>query len=124
MSQTQTQAQTQTKKVCKEFYYRNCIKTPAFTETVVLMDGKVLKPSKVYRSKTGAHGTDVYCLTEEEWQRTWVIVFEQSNSGKPYVTTFNVPDNVRELVEQAWLYEGATIKEIIRTVAKLQTMSW
>jgi len=120
MSQAQTQAQTQT-KICKRYYYRNCIKTPGFTETIVILDGKVLRPSSIRRSKTGAHGEDIYCLSQEEWQRAWVIVFEQSNSGKPYVTTINVPEHIKELIEIAWLYEGATIKEIVRTVTKLQT---
>ena len=113
------QTQTQT-KICKRYYYRNCIKTPGFTETIVILDGKVLKPSSVRRSRTGAHGEDIYCLSEEEWNRTWVIVFEQSNSGRPYVTTFNVPEPIKELIERAWLCEGATIKDIVRTVVKFQ----
>jgi len=109
------------KKICKQFSYRNCIKTAGFTEAVILLNGRVLKPSSVRRSKTGAHGEDIYCLFQEEWDRTWIIMFEMSNSGKPYVTTINVPEPIKELIEQAWLYEGATIGEIIRTVAKLQT---
>jgi len=110
-------------KICKKFYYRNNIKTPAFTETVVLVDGMMLKPSKMYRSRTGAHGEDIYCLSEEEWSKAWILIFEQSNSGKPYITVINVPEPIKELIERSWLYENATIKEIVRVVAKFQKMS-
>jgi hypothetical protein len=124
-NQDQIQTQIQTKKVCKEFYYRNCIKYPGMTKTIVIINGKILKPSRVRRSRTGAHGEDYYCLFQEEWQKAWVITFVQSNSGRRYVSTENVPDNIRELIEEAWINEDVAIDEIASIIAKLQTMnSW
>jgi hypothetical protein len=125
MSQAQDQqTQTQT-KICRRYYYRNNIKMPGPTETVIILDGRVLRPNKIYRSRSGAHGEDVYCLSEEQWQRVWIVTFEQSNSGKRHVSTVNVPDNIRELIEEAWINEDVAIDEIASIIAKLQTMnSW
>jgi hypothetical protein len=122
MSQAQI-SNTQIKKVCKKFHYRNNAKALGLTKTVVIMNGKVLKPSSTRRSRTGTHGEDYYCLSQEEWQKTWIVTFEQSNSGRRYITVTNVPDNVRELIEQIWLYEDVSIEEIASIVAKLQTMN-
>jgi hypothetical protein len=96
---------------------------PGLTETVIILDGRILKPNKTYRSRSGAHGEDIYCLSEEQWQRVWIVTFEQSNSGKRHVSTVNVPDNIRELIEEAWINEDVTINEIASIIAKLQTMS-
>ena len=115
-----SQTQVQTQKICKQYYYRNCIKYSGLTKTIIVLDERVLRPSKVYRSKTGAHGEDIYCLSEAEWQRAWIVTFEQSNSGRRYVSTMNVPEAVKELIEQAWLYEDASIEEIASIIAKLQ----
>jgi hypothetical protein len=121
MSQDQDQIQTQVKKICRQYYYRNNIKTPGLTETIIILGGRVLKPNKTYRSRSGAHGEDIYCLSQEQWQRVWVVTFEQSNSGKRYVSTENVPEAVKELIEQAWICENTTIDEIASIIAKLQT---
>jgi hypothetical protein len=51
------------------------------------------------------------------------VTFAQSNSGKRYVGTENVPEAVKELIEQAWVCENTTIEEITSIIAKLQTMS-
>jgi hypothetical protein len=109
-----------TGKVCREYYYRNNIKAPGLTKAIVVLDGRVLRPSRTRRSRTGAHGEDYYCLSQGEWNRAWVIILEQTNSGKRYVSTINVPESVKELIERAWIYEGATVSEVASVAAKLQ----
>ena len=110
------------KKECRTFEYRHTIKTGARTETIVVLDGRVVRPSSVRRSKTGAHGEDYYCMPPEEWARAWVIHLSQSNSGRRSIAFENVPEPVRELLEQAWLYENAFVEDIGITAARLYSM--
>ena len=81
----QTQVQTQTTK-CAEFSFRHTLKTSARTQYIVIDAEKweILKPTRKERSRTGAHGKDVYCLTPEEWNKTITVVLVRSNSGKLY----------------------------------------
>jgi len=81
----QTQVQTQTTK-CVEFSFRYTLKTGARTQYIVIDAEKweILKPTRKERSRTGAHGKDVYCLTPEEWNKTITVVLVRSNSGKLY----------------------------------------
>jgi hypothetical protein len=107
------------KKTCVEFEFRKTIKTGALTIPLVFLDGKVLKPSRECYSRTGAHGNIIFCLSEEEWNRAWIIKLYQSNSGKRSVIVKNVPQEIGELIEQAWVYENADVHEIVKNVEKL-----
>jgi hypothetical protein len=107
------------KKTCVEFEFRKTIKTGALTIPLVFLDGKVLKPSREYYSRTGAHGNIIFCLSEEEWNRAWIIKLYQSNSGRRSVITENTPQGVKDLVEQAWIYEDTSIDDIIKALEKL-----
>ena len=69
---------------CEEFYYRRNIKAAGRTQYYVIRvdTWEILEPTRVERSRTGAHGKDVYCLPEEIWDMTMVVFIERSNSGK------------------------------------------
>jgi hypothetical protein len=69
-----------------EFSFRYTLKTSARTQYIVIDAEKweILKPTRKERSRTGAHGRDVYCLTPEEWNKTITVVLVRSNSGKLY----------------------------------------
>jgi len=73
-----------TKVVCKKFYYRRNINTWGKTQYYIIDPQKweILEPVRRERSRTGAHGEDVYCLSEEVWNRVIIIKLERSNSGK------------------------------------------
>jgi hypothetical protein len=108
-------------KICREFEHRNTLKTGAISTTILILDGKVLRPSRAERSRTGAHGTDYYCLSPSEWSRTWIIELRESNSGKRYIETVNVPADVAKLLTEMWLYENVSVSEI-QQVARLLYM--
>jgi purine nucleoside permease len=69
-----------------EFGFRYTLKTGARTQYVVIDAEKwrILKPLRRERSRTGAHGKDIYCLTPEEWNKTITVLLTRSNSGKLY----------------------------------------
>jgi hypothetical protein len=101
MSKTQAQ-----EVFCREFVYRRNLNYPGLTRTIVVVDGKVARPTKVYRSKTKAHGTDIYCLDQLSWSKAWVVELVQSNSGKRHVYFENVPDEDAQMIKTAWLEKG------------------
>jgi len=70
--------------ICREYSYRYTIKTGARTQ-YYLIDverWEILEPTRKERSKTGAHGKDIYCLSKDVWDRTITVLLERSNSGK------------------------------------------
>jgi hypothetical protein len=106
-------------KICREFEYRRTIKTNALTVTLIVSNGgKILKPHSARYSKTGAHGTEVYCLTEDEWSKVWIVKLYQSNSGKRSAI-IQAPENVKTIIEQLWMYEDADVEDIAMTVSHL-----
>ncbi|MEM1842840.1 MAG: hypothetical protein QXL19_10735 [Ignisphaera sp.] len=67
------------KKVVLKEYYRRNIKMPGLSLSfVVTPEGKLLKPIEEIRSRTGAHGDDVYVVNPP----VYVLRYERSNSGK------------------------------------------
>jgi hypothetical protein len=69
---------------CVEYEYRSNIKMPGRTLYVLIDTSKweIVRPTRKERSKTGAHGKDVYCLDEATWSRVVVVALKRSNSGK------------------------------------------
>jgi hypothetical protein len=112
---------SETSKICKGFEYRSTLNTRALTVSIVVLDGKVLRPTRSERSRTGAHGVDYYCLEESEWSRAWIIELRESNSGKRYIETVNVPGDISKLLAELWLYENASVSEV-EQVARLLYM--
>ena len=71
-------------RVCKEFEYRRNLRMPGRTQYYLIDTGEweIVKPTRAERSKTRAHGKDVYCLSKEVWSRVVVVCLRRSNSGK------------------------------------------
>jgi len=69
-----------------DFEFRYTLKTGARTQYIVIDVEKweILKPTRKVRSRTGAHGKDIYCLAPEKWVKTITVVLDRSNSGKLY----------------------------------------
>jgi len=70
------------KLVCREFEYRHNLKFSGRTE-YILFDTvvfEIIRPAKIERSRTGAHGIDIYCLPN--WGDVTIVRLEMSNSGK------------------------------------------
>ncbi|MEM4952204.1 MAG: hypothetical protein QXV81_08090 [Ignisphaera sp.] len=67
------------KKVVLREYYRRNINTPGLSLSfVATLEGKLLRPVEEIRSRTGAHGDDVYLIDPP----VYVLRYERSNSGK------------------------------------------
>ncbi len=67
------------KKVVLQEYYRRNIKTAGLSLSfVVTPEGRLLKPAKEVRSRTRAHGEDVYLIDPP----VFVLRYERSCSGK------------------------------------------
>jgi len=104
---------------CEEYYYRNT-RMGGYTRSLLVLDGGVLRPNAKVRSRTGRHGKDVYCLTEDQWQRVWWVKLEQSNSGKRAITcSTNIPREVAEVLERMWLYEDHDAASIAEAAVML-----
>jgi len=70
--------------VCKEFEYRRNIKFPGRTQYVLIDTAtwEILTPVRRERSRTKAHGADIYCLPPEKWNEIVIVGLYRSNSGK------------------------------------------
>ena len=107
-------------KICKRFGYRKTLKTGALTKTIVIdpINVRIIEPTYTERSKTGAHGWDLYCLDEETWKRVWIITVEVSNSGKRYISFENIKDeSIKRELERIWL-AGAGLETLIDVALK------
>jgi len=86
----------------------------AITEEIVvcMVCKKVLAPSRTRRSRTGTHGEDYYVHEHPLVS----IVLEQSNSGRRRVVVPKELAEVEDLLERAWVYEGATPEDIRKAI--------
>jgi hypothetical protein len=103
--------------ICREFPFRRT-GMGAITRAVVVVNGKVVQPIRSRRSRTGNHGEDHYCLLPEEWKKSWIVVLEQSNSGRRYIHFENVPENAAKAIEEAWV-SGASVNAIMQLARML-----
>ena len=109
-------------KICRNFSYRRTLKTGALTLTIVYdpVTKNIVMPSRKDRSRSGAHGEDIYCLDKDLWNRVYIITLYQSNSGKRDISfSENVPTDVIEKLTIAWLYENTIVDDIIRILKKV-----
>ena len=109
-------------KKCINFPFRST-SLGGLTKYYVILDGKILRPSRKVRSKTERHGEDIYCLSDEEWGRTIVIGFYQSNSGKRSYDIHKIPkdiekDKIEEILRE-WLYSEVDDYTIALTIANM-----
>jgi hypothetical protein len=104
-------------RICKEFSYRRTLKTGALTLTIVYdpVEKKILTPDRRNRSRSGAHGDDIYCLSKDQWNKVYIITLYQSNSGKRDISfSENVSQDIVEKLTIAWIYEDTIVDDIIR----------
>jgi hypothetical protein len=82
----------------------------AITEEIVicLTCRRVLEPSRVRRSRSGTHGEDYYVHEHPMIS----ITLEESNSGRRKVVVPKEIEEIKDLVERAWVYEDATVEDI------------
>jgi hypothetical protein len=107
---------------CRSFPYRYTLKTGALTLTIVINESGVVRPARVHRSRSGAHGEDVYCL--DNWNDVWTIYLNQSNSGRRSISfSDNVPDSVKRIAEQLWIYENVSVHELEKLLSLLYKQS-
>jgi hypothetical protein len=87
-----------------EKYYRRCAKKEGRTYPIAYCPtcNAVVPPSAVERSKTGAHGTNIY-VHEHELK---FLTLVSSNSGKRKVEAEpGFPEHLAERARALWLYE-------------------
>ena len=104
--------------VCKEFEYRRNIKFPGRTQ-YVLIDTEtfeVLEPTRVERSRTGAHGADTYCLEQQRWSGVAVVALYRSNSGKLSYRV-EAPEHIKRELEEL-LMLASDFEDMVDTVHK------
>jgi hypothetical protein len=107
------------KVVCREFAYRQTIKTGARTQHYLIdaSTWEIIKPTRKVRSRTGAHGEDVYCLPQEAWNNVIIVSLERSNSGKLYYDIVASQSLAREVSElRELLYYASDFSEMVETV--------
>jgi len=119
MSQVQTQTQTQAPSIlCRKFEYRNNIKFPGRTEHILVDTAtwEILKPTRIERSRTRAHGADIYCLEQQRWSRVAVIALYRSNTGKLrwYI---EAPEQIKRDLEEL-LMLASDFEDMVDTVHK------
>jgi len=69
--------------------FRHTFKTDAVTRCHVLLpNGEELKPVYERRSRTGAHGEDIYDVD----QTVYVVEYRRSGSGREYIIVYSVDE--------------------------------
>jgi len=87
-----------------EKYYRRCIKAHGRTRNIAYCPtcNSVIPPTSVRRTRTGAHGEDIY-VHEHELK---FLTLVSSNSGVRRVEAEpGFPERLAERAKQLWLYE-------------------
>ena len=104
--------------ICREYAYRYTIKTGARTQFILVDPATwtILKPSRLERSRTGAHGWDIYCLPEKLWSRIIVVELKRSNSGKLRYKVMGLEEYASEIKEMLMLCSD--FSEMKETVEK------
>jgi len=102
--------------VYKHVAYWRYTRMGAITEEIVvcLVCKRVLEPTRTRRTRSGTHGEDYYIHEHPLLS----IVLKESNSGRRSVTVPKELEEVRKLVEKAWVYEGASVEDIRKQVAQ------
>lgn len=91
-------------------YYRRNLKTAGLSLSIVVdVNGRRLKPIKEERSKSGAHGEDLYLINNP----VYVLRYNVSNSGKvSWSIVYVDPNNIDQL------YKRVYFKDLPLTIMK------
>jgi len=99
-------------------YYRRNLKYPGLSLSIVVTEtGKRLKPIKEERSKSGAHGEDLYLINNP----VYVLRYNVSNSGKvSWSIVYVDPNNIDQLYRRVYFKDlplkimKAIVKEALK----------
>jgi hypothetical protein len=80
---------------------------------ICLVCRRIIKPSNVVTSRRGTHGTKYYVHEHP----LLFVTLERSNSGKRYIIVPKELETIKDVLERAWVYEGATIGEITKLIS-------
>ncbi|MEM4846738.1 MAG: hypothetical protein QW794_03150 [Thermosphaera sp.] len=107
------QAPERTVKVLREVYRRN-IKYPGMTISIVIDEETLqqLEPVERIRSKSGAHGEDVYLVSKP----VLVLRYTRSNSGKARWSIYEVTLDSEKRIKYSDL--PATFRRVIESYAE------
>ena len=100
--------------IVKSFYYRKA-RFGGFSKTIVVIDGKVVLPSRERRSGTGRHGEDYYLLSREQWNRAILLHFSQSNRGHRNLvveSALQLPEKLTEKLKMLWV-SGFDMNDVV-----------
>jgi len=94
--------------------YRRTIKTGALTDSIAvcLHCGEIVRPKFSYRSRTHAHGEDVYI----HYHPLELVLLEISNSGKRKISVSEGLKEIEEILRQVWIYEGGEVSDVENTI--------
>jgi len=103
--------------VMKSFYYRKT-RLGGLSKTVVVVNNRVVMPSRERRSRSGTHGEDYYLLRSDEWRRAVLLHFSQSNRGHRSLVIESatpLPEGLAEKLRMLWV-AGLTIDEVVQAL--------
>ena len=106
-------------RVLRSFYYRKT-QLGGLSKTIVVIDGKVVLPSRERRSRSGTHGEDYYLLSKEQWNKAVLLHFSRSNSGHRNLIVESatpLPEGLAEKLKKLWV-AGFTIDEVVRVLIR------
>jgi hypothetical protein len=108
-----------------EKYYRHCIKSQGRTRSIAYCPtcNSIILPTSVRRSRTGAHGTNIYA---HEHELSFIELWS-SNSGKREVRVEpGFPEQLAERAKHLWLYEQVEpeeVEEALQALARAATVN-
>jgi len=103
----------------RRFYFRET-RFGGLTKTVVIVDNKVIRPTRERRSGTGRHGEDYYLLSKEQWDRAILLHFSQSNRGHRNLvveSALQLPKELTEKLKMLWI-SGFDINDVVRVLTR------
>jgi len=103
---------------CWDYFYMRYDKL-RLDRTILILDGRVLKPTREVRNLLGYRGLDIYCLKWEEWDRVWDIWIGEDPSGRAIAFGKNVPREIIWILWDAWVYRRVSEDELERLAVDL-----
>jgi len=109
--------------ICKDYPYKNNPEKYSKTLTIVIdiENWRILTPSMIERTEDETEGTDTYCLDQEKWKNTAVVILEQpSKTGRKYLVISRNKEVEKALKEA--LMVSLSFEEMVTRVKALVEM--
>jgi len=113
-----------TRIVCKDYPYKNNPEKNLKTLTIVIdiENWRILKPSRIERTEDETEGTDTYCLNQEKWKKTAVVILEQpSKVGRRYLVTSRNKE-VEKAIKEVLMMSLSFEEMVLRVKALVEIM--